>query len=53
MNAGVPTDSPLAVPFWALYAVVTGTVGMGNWVLAHECGHGAFSKNKKVRERDK
>ncbi|GMH83656.1 hypothetical protein TrVE_jg11393 [Triparma verrucosa] len=49
MNAGVPTDSPLAVPFWALYAVVTGTVGMGNWVLAHECGHGAFSKNKKLQ----
>jgi len=23
---------------------VTGTVAMGLWVLAHECGHGAFSK---------
>lgn len=51
MNAGVPTDSLFATPFWALYAVVTGTVGMGNWVLAHECGHGAFSKNRQVRRR--
>ena len=47
---GMPTDSLLSIPFWAVYAAVTGTVGMGNWVLAHECGHGAFSKNK-VRKR--
>lgn len=49
MNAGVPTDSLLALPFWMFYAAVTGTVGMGNWVLAHECGHGAFSKNKSLQ----
>merc|ERR1719276_702713 len=37
-------------PFWAAYSAVTGTVAMGLWVLAHECGHGAFSKNKKLQD---
>ena len=32
--------NPLTWPVWAVYAAVTGTVAMGNWVLAHECGHG-------------
>ena len=31
------------LPVWALYAVVTGTAAVGLWVIAHECGHGAFS----------
>ncbi len=30
------------------YAVVCGTVAMGGWVIAHECGHGAFSKSKRL-----
>ncbi len=34
------------LPIWILYAIVSGTTAMGFWVLAHECGHGAFSKNK-------
>jgi len=48
----LPIFSPsnlLSFPFWAAYSVVTGTVAMGLWVLAHECGHGAFSKNKKLQ----
>jgi omega-6 fatty acid desaturase (delta-12 desaturase) len=28
--------------------VVTGTVAMGCWVLAHECGHGAFHPNRRL-----
>lgn len=28
---------------WALYAHVQGLFGTGLWVLAHECGHSAFS----------
>lgn len=28
---------------WAAYAVVQGLFGTGIWVLAHECGHQAFS----------
>ena len=38
------------LPFWSAYSCVTGTVAMGLWVLAHECGHGAFSKNKTIQD---
>jgi omega-6 fatty acid desaturase (delta-12 desaturase) len=40
----------LTLPFWMAYSAVTGTVAMGLWVLAHECGHGAFSKDKKLQD---
>lgn len=40
----------LTLPFWTAYSIVTGTVAMGLWVLAHECGHGAFSKDKKLQD---
>jgi fatty acid desaturase len=42
--------NPLTWPIWAAYSAVTGTVAMGLWVLAHECGHGAFSKNKALQD---
>jgi hypothetical protein len=42
--------NPLTWPLWSAYAAVTGTVAMGLWVLAHECGHGAFSKNKALQD---
>jgi omega-6 fatty acid desaturase (delta-12 desaturase) len=38
------------LPIWAAYSAVTGTVAMGLWVLAHECGHGAFSTDKKLQD---
>lgn len=38
------------LPIWTAYSAVTGTVAMGLWVLAHECGHGAFSPNKKLQD---
>ncbi len=34
------------IPIWILYAILSGTTAMGFWVIAHECGHGAFSKNR-------
>ena len=34
------------IPIWILYAFLSGTTAMGFWVIAHECGHGAFSKNR-------
>lgn len=37
-------------PLWLLYAAVTGTVATGCWVVAHECGHGAFSDNKVLQD---
>ena len=48
---GVGTLIPIslaAAPLWLLYAVVTGTVAGGCWVIAHECGHGAFHPNRRV-----
>jgi fatty-acid desaturase len=42
--------TPAAIPAWITYALITGTVAMGNWVIAHECGHGAFSRNKKLQD---
>ncbi|ELR03698.1 hypothetical protein VC83_06047 [Pseudogymnoascus destructans] len=33
---------------WAAYSVLQGFVFTGIWILAHECGHGAFSKNKRL-----
>jgi hypothetical protein len=37
-------------PLWLLYSAVTGTVATGMWVVAHECGHGAFSDNKTIQD---
>ncbi|KAI0247144.1 fatty acid desaturase-domain-containing protein [Lactifluus subvellereus] len=31
---------------WSLYGFATGLVATGLWVLAHECGHQAFSESK-------
>eukprot|EP00529_Nitzschia_sp_RCC80_P022160 CAMPEP_0113483050 /NCGR_PEP_ID=MMETSP0014_2-20120614/23235_1 /TAXON_ID=2857 /ORGANISM="Nitzschia sp." /LENGTH=487 /DNA_ID=CAMNT_0000376587 /DNA_START=166 /DNA_END=1629 /DNA_ORIENTATION=+ /assembly_acc=CAM_ASM_000159 len=46
----LPPENLLTAPFWFLYSGVTGTVAMGLWVLAHECGHGAFSNNKTIQD---
>ncbi|MFM7312511.1 MAG: fatty acid desaturase, partial [Cyanobium sp.] len=48
---GLGTLIPLqlwALPLWLLYGVVTGTVAMGCWVIAHECGHNAFHPNRRL-----
>jgi omega-6 fatty acid desaturase (delta-12 desaturase) len=48
---GVGTQIPLqswAVPLWMIYGIVTGTIAMGCWVIAHECGHHAFHPNRRV-----
>ena len=36
------------IPIWIIYSLLSGTTAMGFWVIAHECGHGAFSKNKTL-----
>ena len=33
---------------WVAYTTVQGFVFTGIWILAHECGHGAFSKSKRL-----
>ena len=40
--------TPKMIPIWIIYALLSGTTSMGFWVIAHECGHGAFSKNKQL-----
>jgi len=48
---GIGTQIPLtpaAAPLWLVYAVVTGTVAGGCWVIAHECGHHAFHPDRRV-----
>lgn len=51
MAYAVGTQIPLqlwAAPLWVLYGIVTGTVAMGCWVIAHECGHRAFHPNRRI-----
>lgn len=33
-------------PLWLAYAVIAGSLGTGCWVVAHECGHNAFSDTR-------
>ncbi|PLN78489.1 fatty acid desaturase-domain-containing protein [Aspergillus taichungensis] len=43
----IPTGS-LRVVAWTLYTFLQGCVGTGLWILAHECGHGAFSPSTRL-----
>ena len=36
------------IPVWIIYSLISGTTAMGFWVIAHECGHGAFSNNRTL-----
>jgi fatty acid desaturase len=38
------------LPAWIAYAIVAGTVGAGCWVIAHECGHRAFTKSNCLQD---
>lgn len=33
---------------YGAYTVIAGMIATGIWILAHECGHGAFSKSKRL-----
>ncbi|KAK6078453.1 fatty acid desaturase [Seiridium cupressi] len=35
---------------WAAYGFAQGLVGTGIWILAHECGHGAFSLHRRLND---
>lgn len=45
----LPTQS-LRILAWAVYGFFQGCVGTGLWILAHECGHGAFSKYQRLND---
>ena len=47
IGLSIPFTSKM-IPIWIIYALLSGTTAMGFWVIAHECGHGAFSKNKTL-----
>ena len=45
IGLSIPFTSKM-IPLWIIYSLISGTTAMGFWVIAHECGHGAFSKTK-------
>jgi omega-6 fatty acid desaturase (delta-12 desaturase) len=44
------TDTLVWVAGWNFYAFWMGTILTGPWVLAHECGHGAFSPSQTFND---
>lgn len=40
----------VAIPAWIAYSLIAGTLATGVWVVAHECGHGAFCDNKRLQD---
>ena len=45
----LPTG-PVKAAMWAVYWFFQGAVATGVWVIAHECGHQAFSKHQAVND---
>jgi omega-6 fatty acid desaturase (delta-12 desaturase) len=43
-------STPLRAGLWFLYTVIQGFFGTGVWILAHECGHQAFSPSKTLND---
>ncbi|KAI1110536.1 fatty acid desaturase-domain-containing protein [Nemania sp. NC0429] len=43
-------STPVRALLWAFYTFVQGLFGTGVWVLAHECGHQAFSPSKVLND---
>jgi len=44
------SSSPLVSYLWPVYWVLQGCVQTGIWVIAHECGHQAFSESQWVND---
>jgi len=43
-------STPVRAGLWALYTFMQGLFGTGIWVIAHECGHQAFSDSKAIND---
>lgn len=43
-------SAPVRVALWSLYTLLQGFYGTGLWVLAHECGHQAFSESRSLND---
>lgn len=44
------SSTPIRAGLWALYTIMQGLFGTGLWVIAHECGHQAFSDSKTIND---
>ena len=43
-------STPARVALWGVYTALQGLFGTGIWVIAHECGHQAFSHSKFIND---
>jgi len=43
-------STPLRFVLWGIYTALQGLFGTGLWVIAHECGHGAFSPSTFIND---
>ncbi|KAK9437080.1 delta12 fatty acid desaturase [Metarhizium brunneum] len=43
-------STPLRFVLWGIYTALQGLFGTGLWVIAHECGHGAFSTSTFIND---
>lgn len=43
-------STPLRFVLWGIYTVLQGLFATGLWVIAHECGHGAFSPSNLIND---
>ncbi|PHH75876.1 hypothetical protein CDD80_1992 [Ophiocordyceps camponoti-rufipedis] len=43
-------STPVRTALWAVYTFLQGMFGTGLWVIAHECGHGAFSPSRLIND---
>lgn len=53
LSTDLPADPVSAVVWvagWSFYAFWMGSILTGPWVLAHECGHGAFSDSQTFND---
>ncbi|KAK0391580.1 hypothetical protein NLU13_1080 [Sarocladium strictum] len=42
--------TPVRAALWAVYTIMQGFFGTGIWILAHECGHSAFSESNLIND---
>jgi fatty acid desaturase len=53
LSTEIPSNPAHWLPWaagWAFFAFWQGTILTGHWVLAHECGHGAFSPSQTFND---
>lgn len=44
------SSTALRTCLWGVYTILQGLFATGLWVIAHECGHGAFSPSRLVND---